>query len=49
MAKNDRLAHSKMAWRMKFNNQQLGENVIQTEGIQLDGIDILPFYIFKII
>lgn len=37
LAKIDQLKHSKMEWRMKCKNERLGENVIMTKGIKLNG------------
>jgi hypothetical protein len=37
LAKKDKLVHSPMDWRMKFNKEPLGENVVQTRGIKLTG------------
>lgn len=37
MAKTNRLVHSPMEWRTKFNNEPLGENVVLTNGFKLTG------------
>jgi len=37
MAKTNRLVHSPPEWRLKFNNEPLGENVVLTNGFNLTG------------
>ena len=37
MAKTNRLVHSPAEWRLKFNNEPLGENVVLTNGFNLTG------------
>ena len=37
MAKTNRLVHSPPEWRLKYNNEPLGENVVLTNGFNLTG------------
>jgi hypothetical protein len=47
MAKTNRLVHSPAEWRLKFNNEPLGENVVLTNGFPLTGKGYLNFFLIK--